>query len=464
MPKRNLLLAALMLGAAISVIFMLRDRQGVAPSKDDPANPMQPVGQALRIIKDNYHQPIGEDKLFRGAIGGMVESLDEFSSYVPPDKLAVFSGHINGSYHGLGLKVEMVDGAVVVIGPLMHSPAHRAGIRTGDRIVSIDGREVAGLMLAQVTELLDAGPKNTMTVVIQRGGRREPIPLTREDLPLESVVGLCRNHDGQWLHMVDPKNGLAYVRIREFTPQTVADLERVLRQLGNVRGLVLDLRDNPGGMLSSAVGTANMFLPKGRIVNSLDRSGNVQKYDARADLAWSPLIPMVVLVNGQTASAAEIVAGALWVHDRAVLVGTRTRGKGCVQSMFPLGPKWGQINITTAQYSLDGDWPISRRPGSDTWGIDPHVQAISLHEEKLADLRVRGEVLFLPTPETLPADWSGDNAAAMTGMFLKVDTQLNQALQLMGQEQEMKTLLKLAAQDRIKRKAATSQAAEDEHE
>ena len=458
MPKRNLILVLGLLAAAAVIVLFAYDPGGqTAGNRPADNRQMEAVAQAIRVIKENYHKPVDDSQLSCDAVAGMVDGLDEFSSYIPPQQVDAFNHRMRGNDQGLGIRFEIINDAVVVIGPILGSPANREGIRTGDRIVSVDGRETAGLTLEEVQDALEGPGQDEVRLVIRRRERTLNVTLTRGRLPMESVVGLYRDRSGNWVHSLDAKRGLVYIRVKEFVPDTASELEKTLYRLGSPRGIVLDLRDNPGGLLPGAVEVANFFLKKGIIVRSVDRGGKPTEFFARSEETYSDTVPLAVLINGNTASAAEIVAGALWVHDRAVIVGTQSRGKGCVQTPFLLGEGLGQINLTTAEYYLEGSMPISRRAASRYWGVEPHRQAILVQAEELGRLRVRGEVLFQPTPETMPASWPA-NEQGMVAVYLGLDTQLKQALALLADPAEMDTLIRQESKIRSSRRAVTAPA------
>jgi carboxyl-terminal processing protease len=446
MPKRNLVLIVAILAAAACVILYNHNRAPQViintPQQDQAQKQISRVAQ---IIRREYVKPVKDDQLVRDAIGGMVEGLDEFSRYVPPDQLAKFNTHMNGSYRGVGLKVEVIGGQVVVIGAMLGSPADRAGFRTGDKLISIDKAELAGLPLSSVNELLDEGPSESVKIVFLRAGQAHRRDVNRGEMEIETVVGLFRTGQGRWVFALDGKEGMAYIRIREFCPKTAEHLDQVLRELGNLRAVVLDLRDNPGGGLPAAVSVANLFLREGLIVKSVDRAGRQELYRAQPDRTFSDTVPLAVLVNGRTASAAEIVAGSLWANSRAVLVGERTRGKGCVQTLFPLPDDLGQISLTTSEYLLAGDIRISRH--GRIGGIAPDLPVATANEAELASLRLRGEVLFQPTPETMPASWP-DGGGNLLPSLLSLDEPLVAAMKLLRTPLEYKAILKKAAKAR----------------
>jgi len=454
MPKRNLIWVVAIVAAAGVTLLVTRGRRQQIGGDGDHAQ-FEPVVQTYRKIKDNYYRPVAQDKLLRGAVRGMVGALGEFSSYVPPGKVDAFSHRVSGRVTGLGLRVGRRGGEVVVIGPLPDSPAHRAGLLAGDRILAIDARPLTGLDPGQVAELLD-GPIGTSVelVITREGSEGRTVELTRSEFPIETVEGLYRNSAGEWVHLLDPDGRIAYIRIKEFVSDSPERLRRVFRRLPGLRAAVLDLRGNPGGLPAAAIGLANMFLRTGLIVTFIDKDGRRQRHVAHADGTYPDDLLVAVLINADTASAAEIVAGALKLHGRAVLVGTRTRGKGCVQSMISLPGKLGQINLTSSEFLLGADVPVMRRPGSDEWGVDPHEQVLLLPScrEMLSRLRAEAEVLPPPRPPTAPTATPG--RADIVKKLLRLDTQLSRAYKLLRRPREMQLLIKRAAAQRARKRAA----------
>ena len=467
MPKRNLILILAIVVAAIIAVFEARNasiftgRGNWQPStaRSGHEEEFQPVNETYRLIKDRYLYPLEGQELRQGAVRGMVSSLDEYSTYVAPGRTGAFEQHLLGRERGLGLRVDVVDGQVTVLGPMAGSPALRAGIMAGDIIVAIDGKAAAGLGPEQMTALLDGPVGASVKLTLFRApGPQTTLTLTREEFPIESVTGLYRHSSGTWVCVIDPASGIAYVRIREFVRDTTEQFQQLLRQLDRLQGLVLDLRGNPGGLLESSVGVSDLFLREGRIVSVVRRDGPPEEHMATPTGTY-PDIPVVVLIDEGTASAAEIVAGALRLRGRAVLLGTRTCGKGCVQSMFKLPDDLGRINLTTSEFCLDSDEPISRRPGSPRWGVDPHEQIIILpsRQEKLARLRAAAEVLPLGRPTTLPLiSPAGEGPPGMAEAMLRLDSPLERAVELLKKPREIEAILKAAEAERAARKARTA--------
>jgi len=468
MPKRNLIWIVAIVAAGVVTVWVTRQYRPQV-GHTEPGEFM-PVLDTYRLIRERYCGPIDGDDLRRGAVGGMVSKLDEFSTYIPPGHVKAFARRMNGVGQGLGLRLESVQGVIRVIGPLVNSPAHRAGIISGDVIVAIDGQHVEGLALEQVEEMLRGQSGRKVEIIIERGkGRRRSISLTLGEFPLESVVGLYRDAGGRWVYLIEPQDALAYVRIKEFVPHTARRLRDILRRLGAVRGLILDLRDNPGGILTAAAEVANLFLREGVIATSVAPGRPPRRYEAHSDGTITE-IPVVVLVDARTASAAEIVAGALRLHDRAVIVGTRTRGKGCVQSMLHLPNRLGQINLTTSELLIGTSEKIMRRPGSDLWGVDPHpgqeVTVSARRQEELRRLWIRAEVL-MPAKSNRPTTTAASPAARdrpIYGEFKALDAALLRGLDLLAHPDQINKIFLRAAQQRANLKARFTRAAEADDE
>jgi carboxyl-terminal processing protease len=449
MPKRNLIWIAAILAAGLVTILVTRNPQ--QPADDTDVARLRPLMEAYDLIRQNYVRPVDADILLRGSITGMIGRLDEYSSYVAPGKVEDFEQRMLGTQRGLGLELEISGAQVRVIGPLPGSPAYQAGIGAGDIIASVSGKDLSGLPLAQVQHMLEGPVGTTMDLGIYRDGVARHVSVTTGEFPVESVEGLYRGPDGNWVCSLDDAPGLYYIRIREFVDGTPGQLGHLFGRLGDVRGLVLDLRANPGGMLPSGVGVSNLLIPAGPIVTVVERQGVSRRYQAGDD-GKLPACPLVVLVDAGTASAAEIVAGSLKFNGRAVVVGTRTRGKGCVQSMFKLKGDMGQVNLTTSEFLIGDGEPISRRPGCDSWGIDPHEQVIIMPSQIAALARLRQEAQVLADRANPPTDPATREASTMAQRLLRADCQLARAVELLKKPAEMNEILKRAQSERASAK------------
>lgn len=319
----------------------------------------------FRAIKDGYVEPVDDRRLLRAALSGMLSGLDPHSEYLEAEQLQQWDDDLNGSYGGVGIEVLWVDGYLRVVAPLDGSPAARAGVRSGDIILAIDGVEVGNDGGDASSRLRGAaGTKVRLTLDRERAG----VPL---DLLLVREIIRTRSVSSRWLEA-----GFAYLRISQFQQGTGADLRAELRRLGagksRLRGLVLDLRDNPGGTLDGAVQVADAFLDGGVVVSTRGRLAESNEvFNAHpGDLLDGA--PMTVLVDQGTASASEIVAGALKDAGRALIIGGRTFGKGSVQKILPL-PSGAAIKITTARYYTPAGTSIQAQ------GIVPDIELANLH-------------------------------------------------------------------------------------
>lgn len=298
-------------------------------------------------VKASYVDPVDDDKLIRGAIDGMLASLDPHSAYLDGGDLQRLETMIDGQYSGLGLSVVMEDGAVKVVSPFRGSPAETAGIKAGDFITHLNGKLIVDTKLDDAVAQMRGPTGTSIRLTIYRQGRDEPLELdvTRGVIQLEPVTSELQS------------GGIGVITVNEFSANVGADVFAEYQALkkkanGRINGLVLDLRNNPGGSLDESVALSDLFLTDGRIVSQRGRArGETLLYDAesvyRGDMAEG--VPLIVLINAGSASASEIVAGALQDHRRAVIMGERSFGKGSVQSLLPLG-KEAALKLTTARY------------------------------------------------------------------------------------------------------------------
>jgi carboxyl-terminal processing protease len=296
----------------------------------------------LAIVQKNYVEEVGTQKLVEGAINGMLGALDPHSAYLTPESYKELQVDTGGSFGGLGIEITLRDGLLTVVSPIEDTPAYRAGIKAGDQIIKIDGQLTKDMTLVEAVKKMRGPEGSKITLSIRREGvqRFMDFSLMREVIKIQSVKS----------RMLE--KGYAYIRLTQFQDRTSADLENALTRLskesGKLEGLVLDLRNNPGGLLSQAVKVADEFLDSGMIVYTEGRLDN-QKQKYFAHPGGYVDLPLVVLVNGGSASASEIVAGAIQDHGRGVILGTQSFGKGSVQTILPL-ESGAALRLTTAMY------------------------------------------------------------------------------------------------------------------
>jgi carboxyl-terminal processing protease len=346
-----------------------------------PLEDVQRFSNAISEIKKYYVKPISDKELFDNAIRGMLSGLDPHSSYLDENELKELQTATNGEFGGLGIEVTMEDGAIKVVTPLVDTPAFKAGIKTGDYIIKLGSKSVQGLELKDAVNLMRGKPGSTIELTILRKGVDKPLKYTlvREKIQIKSVKSKLLN------------NQYGYVRLTQFQAQTDKDLENAVTQLkaqagGQLKGLVLDLRNNPGGLLDSAIQISDEFLDldkKGKPEMIVYTQGRLpgSKFVAMATDKPGDILnnaPMVVLINNGSASASEIVAGALKDNKRAIILGTRSFGKGSVQTVLPLDNKRA-IKLTTALYFTPSGTSIQAK------GITPDIVVEEFNMPKTTD-------------------------------------------------------------------------------
>ena len=305
------------------------------------SNGLRTFTDAYNIVEQNYAEPVSPDKaIYDGAIPGMLRVLDPHSTFFDPKAYAMLKESQSGKYYGIGMTIGPRNNHIVVIAPFAGTPAYKAGVRPGDVIVAVNGKPTDNMSTEEVAELV-RGPKGTsVTLTILREGEPKPLQFTveRAEIPHYSVD----------LHFL-LRPGIGYLHVASFDETTDDEVQNALGQFGALQGLVLDLRQDPGGLLNAAVGVAGQFLPKGAVVVSQAGRASPEKvYRATQGENGKPY-PIVVLVDRGTASGAEIVAGAIQDHDRGLIAGENTFGKGLVQTVFPLSQDTG-LALTTAKY------------------------------------------------------------------------------------------------------------------
>ena len=340
-----ILLLGVFVGVGITLERAVQAERKVAKADQPlPIEELRTFTEVFSRIKADYVEPVDDKKLLRDAIQGMLSGLDPHSSFLDPEGFKDIRVGTEGEFGGLGIEVTMEDGFVKVVSPIEDTPAARAGLKTGDLIIRLDNKAVKGMTLNEAVKNMRGKPGSEINLTVVREGQSKPLVFTvaRAVIKIQSV-----KH-----RMLE--DGFGYVRITQFQANTGDNLKDALTKLklqnkGNLKGLVLDLRNNPGGVLNAAVSVSDSFLTSGLIVYTEGRVSDAElKFSATpADLANGA--PMVVLVNGGSASASEIVAGALQDHKRAVIMGTKTFGKGSVQTILPM-TGGAALKITTARY------------------------------------------------------------------------------------------------------------------
>ncbi len=352
---------------------------GATAAATDTYRQLNLFGDVFERIRADYVEEPDDAKLIESAINGMLSGLDPHSSFLNAKDYQDMQVQTRGEFFGLGIEVTMENELIKVISPIDDTPAHKAGILAGDLISHLDSEPVQGLTLREAVDKMRGPAKSSITLTVLREGADEPLKITvvRDVIRVQSVK-----------HRMEDDVG--YIRIASFSEQTLEGLEKAIEAIENaipedeLKGFVLDLRGNPGGLLDQAVLVSDAFLDRGEIVSTRGRRANeVQRFSARSgDLVSGE--PIIVLINGGSASASEIVAGALQDHRRATLVGTRSFGKGSVQTIIPIG-RSGAIRLTTARYYTPSGRSIQAR------GIDPDIEILPKLPEDIRDFATMSE-------------------------------------------------------------------------
>jgi len=385
-------------------------------------------GDVFERVRADYVEKPSDGKLIETAINGMLAGLDPHSSYMNAKSFRDMQVQTRGEFGGLGIEVTMEDGLIKVVAPIDDTPAAKAGIRANDIITQLNGEQVQGLTLSQAVEKM-RGPVNTkITLTIMRKGVDKPleVSITRAVIRVRSVRSRLEGED------------VGYIRLTQFNEQTTEGLKKAIADIkakvsdNKLKGYILDLRNNPGGLLDQAISVSDAFLQKGEIVSTRGRNAEeTQRFNARAgDLTGGK--PVIVLVNGGSASASEIVAGALQDHKRATVVGTRSFGKGSVQTIIPLGSGNGALRLTTARYFTPSGRSIQAK------GVTPDIQVLQdVPEDLKAKTNTKGEASLrghlkasgkeaTGSQAYIPPDAKDDKALHMADDLLR-GTQVNSA-------------------------------------
>ncbi len=362
-----------------------------------------PLVNVRAEIHKRYVEEVDDKTLMNGAIEGMLQSLDPFSAYLSPDEYPRFKQHTAGRFGGIGIEVILKNGVLTVSSPMENTPAFKAGVLADDQILEIDGQPTEHMTMADAVQKMMGAPGSQVTLKVHHAlaDQSETMTITRAEIEVASVWGWQRDGDNQWDYWIDPEQKIAYVRISGFLDNTPGSFNQVIQKIdeAGLKALILDLRFNPGGSLPAAVAVADRFLDSGTIVSVRGRWRAEEVYKANRENTL-PDFPMVVLANDKTASGAEIVAGALRDHERAIVIGKRTYGKGSVQEVIELGSGNSAIKLTTAYYYLPNGELIHRTAAArqtGKWGVEPNItvelsneETQQIFESRMAADRVNG--------------------------------------------------------------------------
>jgi len=416
---------ALLLFAFLTALFLLGsygDSRVSAIDRNIYKN-LKTFSEVLDMVEKNYVEPVDNDKLIQGAINGMIKSLDPHSSFMTSDMYKELEVETRGSFGGLGIEITILKDVLTVVSPIEDTPAYIAGIKAGDQIIRIDGKTTKDITIMEAVKKL-RGPRDTkVTITIMREGLTKPkdYVITRSIIKIRSVK--TRVYDGQ----------IGYIRIASFQERTVNDVKKALREIETkvrpLKGLVIDMRNNPGGLLNQSVEVSDLFLKSGVIVSTRGRSKGMESKSVAKDDGDEPTCPIVVLVNEGTASASEIVSGALQDNGRAVILGAQTFGKGSVQTVIPL-EGGAALKLTTARYYTPNGRSIQAE------GITPDiaVKPIRPVEEKNAAedhlLRERDLKGHIKSPKEMDAKPEESNKDKVEESLAR-DNQLKNAIDIL---------------------------------
>jgi carboxyl-terminal processing protease len=385
MRKTSLILLGAAAGVAVTLITtqprIVFDGARAQAAAADTYRQLSLFGDVFERVRSDYVEKPDDGKLIESAINGMLAGLDPHSSYMDSKSFRDMQVQTRGEFGGLGIEVTMEDGLIKVVAPIDETPAAKAGVMANDIITHLDDEPVQGLTLNQAVEKM-RGPVNTkIKLKIMRKGQDKPVEvaITRDIIRVRSVRSRLEGDD------------VGFIRITQFNEQTTEGLKKAVTDLSaqmgdKLKGFVIDLRNNPGGLLDQAISVSDAFLEKGEIVSTRGRNAEeTQRFNARAgDLTKGK--PLIVLINGGSASASEIVAGALQDHRRATVIGTRSFGKGSVQTIIPLGSGNGALRLTTARYFTPSGRSIQAK------GISPDIEELQdVPEELKTRTDTRGE-------------------------------------------------------------------------
>ena len=348
----------------------LAKKETKTPENEDTYELLNLFGEVMERAKASYVEEVDDKKLIESAINGMLVSLDPHSSYLDEKSFKYMNEQTKGKFGGLGIEVTMEQGVVKVVSPIDDTPASRAGLKPGDYITNIDGENVVGMSLNDAVDKMRGKPGSKVKLTIRRINEKPfDVTLKREEIKIQSVKSDLKADD------------VAYIRITSFSEDVDKNIEKAIKKIqkkadGKLAGVVLDVRNNPGGLLEQAVAVSDLFLNQGEIVSTRSRNAeDTIRYSAQEGDIINGL-PIVVLINDGSASASEIVAGALQDHKRAVLLGEKSFGKGSVQTVIPLG-NYGAMRLTTARYYTPSGRSIQAK------GIEPDVE---VHPAKVEEI------------------------------------------------------------------------------
>lgn len=359
------------------------------------------IGESLQIIQEEYVEEVDSEQLFEDAMKGMVSGLDDYSSFIVQSDFAQFQESLDQEFGGIGIMVEIPPESdrITIISPVVDTPAFREGLRAGDVIYEIDGNDTTDMSLKESVKLMRGPIGEPIDLKIRHAGSQKlaDYSIERAVIPIDSVLGDTREVGGDWNFYLEKQPNIGFIRLTSFGEMTADELRGALRQYEThpVDAIILDVRNNAGGLLGTAVELCDMFVPGGKIVSTRGRDGKERDaYYAREGVEIPADLPMAILINGFSASASEILAACLQDHNRAIVVGERSFGKGTVQNVISMQGGRSALKLTTASYWRPSGRNIHRREDAteeDEWGVKPDTDCVvKLTEEQFTEvLKIR---------------------------------------------------------------------------
>lgn len=384
---------------ALAAVFTSITRAQAQDKDEDYYELMRVFVDTFQEIERNYVKEIDRRELVEAAVRGMLSELDPYSDYIAPENLDTFTEAISQEFGGVGIRVNWDEAtrSIEVMTPIPGSPAYEAGVQAGDRIVKVDGNEVKEFPvereIEEAVKLLRGKPGEPVDLEIARNDQEpQTITVVRDIIQLDTVMGYSYNDDGSWNYMYDKENKIGYIRLTHFTKRSAAEVRTALKALkrAGMQGLIFDLRFNPGGLLQAAIDISDMFIESGKIVSTKGRNTPERTWSAKRFGTFTGF-PMAVLINRYSASASEITSACLQDHDRAVVVGERSWGKGSVQNVIDLEDGDSALKLTIASYHRPSGKNIHRFPKAtekDEWGVMPDENyVIKFNREQMIDFQ-----------------------------------------------------------------------------
>ena len=434
MPRRNF---SILFMAIILCVFCYHKADSA--KRNEHRRIFNIIHKAMSIIETKHVKEVPPRQLLEGSLKGMTDTLDEYSAYIGPDHYRQFRETLDQAFGGIGIQVSLDEETkqLVVTSPLVGTPAYNAGVMAGDKLLAIEGKSTEGFELEDAVKLLRGKAGEAVKITVQHLGSEESkeLNIVREIIQVDTVLGDTYNADGTWDYFLAGHDKIGLIRITQFGDRTVAEMTSAMKKLsaGGMKGLILDLRNNPGGLLEAAVGVCDLFIKDGRIVSTQGRNAEPQMvWDASGTASYTNF-PMVVLVNHFSASASEIVSAALQDHQRALVVGERSWGKGSVQNLIELEPGKTALKLTTASYWRPSGHNIHRFKDSkpeDEWGITPDEgYEVTMTREEMREVllaRRNRDVVRPSTSFPVPPPANPDDPEAKPPA---VDRQLEKAIE-----------------------------------